>query len=174
MMKYILILIGMGILVSCTNKTRNTNDLDVRSLLLQQLKNTHNNQEWFVPSIKAIENLSAEQSNRRDSTANHSIGELTSHLIFWNEKHLKAIKGEDLSDFQIESNEVTFKKYKDLEWKTAVQKLDHQQSELEMLIENATPEQIDQWGSAIANLAAHNAYHTGQIIYIRKQNGWWK
>ncbi|MGS2762776.1 DinB family protein [Sinomicrobium sp. M5D2P9] len=173
-MKHILILIGLGILVSCTNKTRHTNDLDVKSLLLQQLKNTHDNQEWFVPSIKAIENLSAEQLNWKDSTANHSIGELISHLTFWNEKNLKKIRGEDLSDFQIESNEVTFKKDKDLEWKTVVRKLDDQQSELETLVENATPEQINEWGSMIANLAAHNAYHTGQIIYIRKQNGWWK
>ncbi len=48
----------------------------VKSLLVQQLKNTHTNKDWFVPSKIAVEGLTVEQSNWKDSTNNHSIGEL--------------------------------------------------------------------------------------------------
>jgi hypothetical protein len=33
---------------------------------------------------------------------------------------------------------------------------------------------LNEWSSSIANMCSHNAYHTGQIVYIRKKNGWWQ
>lgn len=170
-MNRILKIIGVGFLIlGCSEKTGNPT---VKSLLVQQLKNSHSNQEWFVPANKAVDGLTAEQSNWKDSTANHSIAELVSHLTFWNEMNLKAFKGADMSDFEIE-NDTTFEKYNEMEWVLAVKKLDSIQTEWEILTENATDKRIIEWSSDIANMAAHNAYHTGQIIYIRKRNGWWK
>ncbi len=64
-------------------------------------------------------------------------------------------------------------KYNKKEWKIAARKLDSIQTEWEELIEKSTNEQINEWSKDIANMASHNAYHTGQIIYIRKHNGWW-
>ncbi len=87
--------------------------------------------------------------------------------------NLRAFKGEDMSNFEVD-NETTFKKYMDTEWKNLVNKLDSIQTEWEQLTEKATDEQLVEWGSEIANMAAHSAYHTGQIIYKRKHNGWWK
>ena len=29
------------------------------------------------------------------------------------------------------------------------------------------------WYSTIAHIGTHNAYHVGQILYIRKMKGWW-
>ena len=46
--------------------------------------------------------------------------------------------------------------------------------ELLQLIENGSEEQLSKWSDDIMNIAAHNAYHAGQILYIRKQKGWWK
>ena len=86
--------------------------------------------------------------------------------------NLKAFKGEDMSDFKV-NNETTFKKYTDVEWKNLKLKLDSIQTEWERVTENATDEQLTEWSTEIVNMAAHNAYHTGQIIYIRKQHGWW-
>ena len=139
---------------------------------MEQLKNTHSEQNWFVPTKIAIQGLSAEQSNWKDSTENHSIAELVSHLSFWSGMNLRAFKGEDMSDFDVDNN-TTFKKYTDQEWRELVIKLDSIQTEWERLTENATDEQLTEWNSEILNMTAHNAYHTGQIIYIRKRNGWW-
>lgn len=169
-MKRILIIFGLSFLIlSCSE---NKHSPILKSLLGEQLKNTHTNQEWFVPTKIALEGLSVEQSNWKDSTENHSIGELVSHLTFWNEVNLRGFKGEDMSGFDV-NNEITFKKYSDKEWKIAVEKLDSIQTEWERFTENATEEQLNEWSSDIANMTAHNAYHTGQIIYIRKHHGWW-
>ncbi len=126
-----------------------------------------------MPTKKAIEGLTLEQSNLKDSTENHSIGELVSHLIFWNEMNLKEFKGEKVPEFKA-GNKETFKKNNGTDWENAVKKLDSIQTEWEKLTENATGEQIIEWNTEIVNMTAHTAYHTGQIIYIRKHNGWWK
>jgi hypothetical protein len=144
----------------------------VKSLLVQQLKNTHTDQDWFVPVKIAVDGLTVQQSNWKDSTDNHSIGELVSHLIFWNERVLIAFKGNVLPDFN-DDNELTFQKINERDWELAAKKLDSIQTEWERVTEKATQKQVKEWSASIANIAAHNAYHTGQIIYIRKRNGWW-
>ena len=148
---------------------------NIKSLLITQLKNSHTNQQWFVPSKKAIDGLTLEQSNWKYSKDNHSIGEIVSHLIFYNELILKVFKGENYTDINDdEENKETFKLYKGKDWQNAVVKLDSLQVEWENITENATDEQIAEWNVEIANISAHTAYHLGQIIYIRKQNGWWE
>lgn len=170
-MNRILMIVILGMIIfSCS---KNKTEPNVKSLLVQQLKNTHTNQEWFVPTKKAIEGLTLEQSNWKDSTENHSIGELVSHLIFWNEMNLKAFKGENVPEFN-DDNKETFKNNNWQDWQNSIRRLDSIQTEWERLTENATDEQILEWDTEIANMTAHTAYHTGQIIYIRKQNGWWK
>lgn len=169
MKKFALSIVCVTIISGCSNEKNNT---EVKSILLDLLKNSHTEQHWFVPTNTALDGLTAEQSNWRDSTDNHSIGELVSHLVFWNEINLRAFKGEDMADFEVD-NETTFKMYTENEWQSLVHKLDSIQTAWEPMILNATDEQVTEWGKEIANIQAHNAYHTGQIIYIRKQKGWW-
>jgi len=54
----------------------------LKSVLLEQLRGTHNHEEWFVPLNIAIEGLTAEQATWKDDTENHSIVQLVNHLIF--------------------------------------------------------------------------------------------
>ena len=121
-MKQIIIFSLLILTTLCCSKS-NADQLQIRSLLVQQLKNAHTNQDWFVPTKKAIAGITLEQSNWKDSTDNHSIGELVSHLIFWNERVLKAFNGVDLPDFK-EDNKETFSKYKHNDWSNAISKLD--------------------------------------------------
>ena len=171
-MKRILILVILELIFFGCNQKNNAQK--IKSLLVTQLKNSHTNQEWFVPSKKAIAGLTLEQSNWKDETENHSIGELVSHLIFYNELILKAFKGENYTDIKDdEENKETFRPYEGKDWQNAVIKLDSLQTEWEKIAENATDQQIADWNVEIANISAHTAYHIGQIIYIRKLNGWW-
>lgn len=144
----------------------------IKSILLEQLKNTHTNQNWFVPLKQATQGLTADQANWKDTTDNHSIGQLVSHLIFYNERVLNAFQGNNVPDFTGE-NEETFKELSDENWNQAIRKLDSIQTRWYQSMEQATDEQISKWGATVANICSHNAYHTGQIIYIRKRNGWW-
>ena len=169
MKKRILSIIVISIILGCSHKKENT---EVKSLLVDLMKKSHTEQHWFVPTKTALEGLAVEQSNWRDSTENHSIGELVSHLVFWNEINLRAFNGEDMTDFEVD-NKTTFKMYTENEWVSLVNKLDSIQTDWESIIVDATDEQLTEWSKEIANIQAHNAYHAGQIIYIRKRNGWW-
>jgi len=44
-----------------------SNEDHIRSILLNQLKATHTDQDWFVPARLAIEGLTVEQSKRDKS-----------------------------------------------------------------------------------------------------------
>ncbi|MBM1106401.1 hypothetical protein JQC67_09655 [Aurantibacter crassamenti] len=112
-------------------------------------------------------------ANWKDKKANHSISELGSHLIFWNQGQLLAFKEDSLPYFT-NDNEITFNILKNQDWLNAIKILDSIQTTWVQVIKHASEEQLEKWSAEIANLCAHNAYHTGQIVYIRKQNDWWE
>jgi hypothetical protein len=43
----------------------------------------------------------------------------------------------------------------------------------EKAVEGADEKKLEEWASTIAHIGAHNAYHVGQMIYIRKLQGSW-
>jgi uncharacterized damage-inducible protein DinB len=144
----------------------------LKSILLEQLRTTHNVKDWFVPVNIAIEGLTPEQAKWKDGSGNHSIGQLTSHLIFWNLQQLTRFNGMPQPSFD-GNNDETFNNYDNANWKASVQKLDSVLTAIEKAVTEADDAQLKAWYSAIAHIGTHNAYHTGQIIYIRKLQGSW-
>lgn len=145
----------------------------LKSVLLDQLKTTHDKENWFVPITVALEGLTAEQAVWSDGTGNHSVGQLANHLLFWNERQLQKFRGEKSSPFN-GNNDETFNAFSKEQWETTVKNLNKVLTDLEQTIQNADEASLKSWAETIANISAHNAYHTGQIIYVRKQQGSWK
>lgn len=143
-----------------------------RSVLLEQLKNTHNVKNWHVPVNTAVEGLTPEQAAWEDE-GGHSVGELTHHLLFWNERQLKDFRGETKNPFS-GNNEETFDKFDKKQWTDIVKRLDQVLTDIEKWIETASDDQLKKHIATIANISTHNAYHTGQIISVRKAAGAWK
>ena len=54
-----------------------------------------------------------------------------------------------------------------------MEKLDSILTAIEKAIETADDIKLQSWCTTIAHINTHNAYHTGQIIYIRKLQGSW-
>lgn len=144
----------------------------LKSILLEQLRTTHNVKDWFVPVNIALEGLTPEQAKWKDGSGNHSIGQLASHLIFWNLQQLTKFKNLPQPVFN-GNNDETFNSFDKENWKATVQKLDSVLTALEKTVEETDDAKLQSWYSAIAHIGAHNAYHTGQIIYIRKLQGSW-
>ena len=144
----------------------------IQSLLVEQLKKSHSAPDWYVPLNSALNGLTAEQAHWSDSTDNHSICQLVSHIIFWNERVLIAFQGDTPPDFD-DNNEETFMRHCQGNWAASVQKIDSLQTAWEQAVKYAAKDQLNAWSSTVADISAHNAYHTGQIVYIRKRNGWW-
>jgi uncharacterized damage-inducible protein DinB len=145
----------------------------LRSVLLEQLRTTHNEKDWFVPINVAVEGLTAEQANGKDgSSRNHSVGQLTNHLLFWNRRELAKFKGEAEEKFS-GNNEETFNNFDSKKWSDTTKQLDQVMTEWEKAVEAADNDKLATWASEIAHIATHNAYHVGQIVFVRKQQGSW-
>lgn len=144
----------------------------LKSILLEQLRTTHNIKDWFVPPNIAIAGLTAEQANWKDSSGNHSIAQLATHLVFWDLNMLDKFMGIPPGAFN-GNNKETFTAVSKQTWAATVQKLDSVLTALETAVQNADDKKLQKWYSTIAHIGTHNAYHTGQIIYIRKMKGWW-
>jgi hypothetical protein len=169
-MKYCCILFFSAMMY--TSDAQNDSIPTLKSILLEQLKTTHNVKDWFVPPNIAVAGLTAEQANWKDSSENHSIAQLTTHLIFWNKQLLDKFEGIKPDAFNGDNKE-TFSPVDENSWNATVKRLDSVLTALENAVQNADEKKLSTWYSTIAHVGTHNAYHTGQIIYIRKMKGWW-
>jgi len=144
----------------------------LRSILLEQLRTTHNAKDWFVDANAAISGLTAEQASWKTGAGNHSAGQLAYHLVFWNRRELAKFKGEPLEKFS-GNNEETFDKFDAKQWQSITQQLDQVMTDIEKFVESADDKQLEKFASDIAHVGTHNAYHVGQIIFVRKLQGSW-
>jgi len=144
----------------------------LRELFLADLRSTHTNAEWFVPANTAMKGLTAEQASWSDGKGNHSVGQLAYHLVFWNRQNLVRLKGEKPDAFR-GNNEETFNKFDSKTWDGIVQQLDDVMKELEKWVETAVDAKLKESAQTFTHISTHNAYHVGQIIYVRKEQGSW-
>ena len=72
-MKKVILVSLAAIVLGCANHSESSS---VRSLVLDQLRYSHNKANWYAPMSAAVSGLTAKQANWKDSTANHSIGQL--------------------------------------------------------------------------------------------------
>jgi uncharacterized damage-inducible protein DinB len=145
----------------------------LKSVLLDQLKSTHNQQDWFVPASKSVVGLTAEQASWKQGDANHSIAQLVQHLVFWNQEQLAKMKKTKGPQYSGKNDETFGGSVDKAAWEKDVANLDAVLTDMEKWIEAADDKTLQPWYDTIAHISAHNAYHTGQILYIRKQQGSW-
>ena len=144
----------------------------LKSILLEQLRSTHNKAEWFVPANTAVAGLSAEQANWTDGKGNHSVGQLVTHLIFWDRRNLDKFEGKPLAKYN-GNNDATFTSFNPSQWNEDVKQLDQVMTEWENAVQSADENKLQSWYSTIAHIGTHSAYHIGEIIYVRKEQGSW-
>ncbi len=144
----------------------------LKSILLEQLRTTHNVEDWFVPINIALQGVTADQAKWTPGTGDHSVGQLANHLLFWDTEALARFKGETPPKFS-GNNDETFNNFDAKQWDDTVKKLDQVLTEWERAVEAADDKKIEENASLIAHVGAHNAYHVGQILYVRKLQGSW-
>lgn len=164
----LLFALGQNLLVTAQSQKPQT----LKGILLESLRTTHNQKDWFVPVNVAIEGITPDQAKWRDKSGNHSIGQLTNHLAFWNSEQLAKFKGEKPPAYS-GNNEETFNSFDSKTWTETVKRLDTVMTEWEKAVDAADDEKLKKWASAIEHIGTHNAYHIGQIVYIRRLQGSW-
>ena len=145
----------------------------LKGILLEQLHTTHDKEDWYVPIKIAVEGLTPEQAKWTDGKGNHSIGQLVNHLAFWERARCSNSKAKSPARSVVMHNDETFNTFDSKTWAATVERLDSVMRAWEKAVENADEAKISAAASQIAHIGAHNAYHLGQIIYIRKLQGSW-
>ncbi len=171
-MKQILVFLVLSLSFHAFGQDKKGPPPTLKSILLEQLRTTHNQKEWFVPANTAVEGLTPEQASWRDGKGNHSVGQLANHLVFWDQEELAKFKGEPPVKFSGDNNE-TFNNFDSKKWAATVQQLDQVMTDWEKAVEAADDKKLQDWYSIIAHIGTHNAYHIGQIVYVRKEQGSW-
>jgi len=144
----------------------------LRGVLLEQLKTTHDQEDWFVPVSTAVEGLTADQAMWSPGKGNHSVGQLAYHIWYWDMRSLNTFKGLPNEKFDGNNNE-TFDKFSAAQWDDLVKKLNQTLADWDKAVAEADDATLAKHASLIAHVGAHNAYHVGQILYVRKLNGNW-
>ncbi len=139
--------------------------------LQKQFLTTYNQTEWFVSLNDALKNLTAEQSTQKPAKDLPSIFEIVTHLIYWNERHIKNITSQPF-DTTLTDNEQSFIKTTIRDWEELHKKADVVFAEWQKEL-GGDKFSNPKWAEIAGHIITHNAYHIGQIVLIRKlQNSW--
>ncbi|MGR6342021.1 DinB family protein [Priestia megaterium] len=157
--------------------------MDAKTLLLQQWASCLDEEDWFPPLEKVLEDITLEQEvwKPADGTMN-SILELVCHLLFYEKRLLMRFLGETANEPQAEDNGSTFRLPTETvqNWKETKQEYFYVHRELEKILAKSEHEdlyrQIPGERSLVLelkSLAMHDAYHIGQIVFLSKMQGAW-
>ncbi|WP_066298487.1 DinB family protein [Bacillus sp. FJAT-29937] len=153
-----------------------------KDVLADQLLANANDPSFYVPFSDAVVNLSEEEAFWKPSDESNSIAEIVQHLLYWNETWQKRYEIAHVNAFvPIGDNNKSFidpenKRFADLKECLLKVLLRWQDLLTEEKVEsevNGFPQPV-KWWALLGNISTHNAYHIGQIVYIRKQlqKGW--
>ncbi len=148
--------------------------------ILKRLDVVFEEESWHVPLHAAVSGLTARQAAWRPSPGRRCIWEIVNHLSLWKEYASARMAGEPSRppgwargiDWQ-EIPEAT-----EDAWNASVRRLLDAQTQLKAQFSGRTDEEFERplAGSkmplyAFESAAAHDAYHCGQICYIRALQG---
>ena len=161
------VLIGLAAVTAAAQKP--TSPATMKSLLLQGLRETHNEKAWFVSEKEAVSGLTGEQAAWSDGK-NHSVGQLVAHLNYWNASNLARFKKGPVK--QVANNDDTFT-FDPKQWDATLKEFDQIMTELEDYVQSADDAMLAKNAPLFAHIAEHNAYHIGEMVTSRKRQGTW-
>ncbi|SES63560.1 DinB superfamily protein [Oceanobacillus limi] len=147
-----------------------------KTVLLDQLLANANDRSWYASFEESVNGISNKDAFWKPDENSHSIAEIVQHLIYWNKVwqiryetfdfHAIQSIDENADTFLIAEN-TNFTELKEklievlLRWQDLIT-----EKKLESTV-NGFPVDAE-WWALIGNATTHNAYHIGQINYIRK------
>ncbi|KKI91339.1 hypothetical protein WQ54_15455 [Bacillus sp. SA1-12] len=146
--------------------------------LLNVLDSTFDKESWYAPFRHAIEGLTAEQAGWKPSgEATTSIWENVNHLTYYKERLAANLEGREWTQ-HLDGDETFFltdQSNDDKEWKKVVERSENAQLNLRQALSNISDDELTQQSleGKLLDIMLHDAYHTGQIMQVRKMQGSW-
>ncbi|MFC5405892.1 DinB family protein [Cohnella soli] len=142
----------------------------------------YDKEDWYPPLVDALKNVTAEQASWRPEGGHvNTIWETLQHLVYYKERLLKRLTGEEQDYPSDVTNDDTFAipAATEAEWQSSVDRACEVHLGLREKLAAMTDERLDmklphrEVGLWLQQLIDHDAYHIGQIIFLRKlQRSW--
>ncbi|UZJ78625.1 DinB family protein [Fictibacillus sp. KU28468] len=158
--------------------------MEAKTLLLEQWASCLDQEEWFPPLEKVLEDITFEQALWKPADEDmNSIWELVCHLLFYEKRYLLRFLGETENEPQAENNKATFRLPAETmeNWEKTKEEYFYVHRELEKTL--AKSEHADMYRQVpgedfplvleMKSLAMHGAYHIGQVVLLSKLQGAW-
>jgi hypothetical protein len=152
--------------------------VDRIELLTKVLDSTFDKESWYAPLKDGMEGITAEQAKWKPAgEATKSIWENVNHLIYYKERLVAKMEGREWTQHLSgdENFHLTEQSGKDDEWRKVVERAESVHLRLRQRLSEMTMEELDEQSleAELLDIFLHDAYHTGQIIQIRKMQGSW-
>lgn len=155
----------------------------IKDLLLEQHTACYDEDSWFVATRNAVSGLGVEQACWKPDDSVNCIWETLSHLTYYNYAYLQRFNGVDYQ-YDVNDNNETFStgEFTEEHWQADVRRFDDVMNQLRDAMavadESKYSEQVSTkntrtWARLISDINTHNAYHSGQIVLLRKLQGSW-
>ncbi|MEK4823945.1 DinB family protein [Niallia sp. FSL W8-0951] len=153
-----------------------------KDVLEDQLLANANDPSWYIPFSESVVNLTEEEAFWKPNDDSNSIAEIVQHLLYWNETWQTRYKESYVNAVaSINDNNESFiipenKTFADLKKSLLAVLLQWQDLLTQEKVDNDVIgfSEKAKWWQVLGNLSTHNAYHIGQIVYIRKLQKSWK
>lgn len=139
-----------------------------RALLAKCYRDFWSDGLWAAPWSKALADLSPQQAVFKPAPGRKSIWQIVSHVTFWRDYHLDRLGGSS----QISDEQIAARQYAEPDrptagdWTDAQARLRASHDRMVSAVEEATLP-----SEKLLPVLAHDAYHLGQIMYIRALQG---
>lgn len=147
-------------------------------VLLNVLDSTFDKESWYAPFKHAIEGLTAEQAMWKPSgEGTKTIWENVNHLIYYKERLAADLEGREWTH-NLDGNDtfyLTGQSNDDMEWEKVVERSKNVQCNVRQALSAISERGLEQNSleGKLLDIMLHDAYHTGQIIQLRKMQGSW-
>lgn len=151
-------------------------------LLLHEWDHCYNKEDWYPPLADVLRGVTAAQASwRPEGEAANTIWETVHHLTFYKQRFLKRITGKEAEYPEGVTNDDTFSVTEEGEdaWQEALACMESVHNHLREVLAELKDEEFERLvpknplGLWATSLVMHDAYHTGQIVLIRKLQGSW-
>lgn len=151
-------------------------------LLLRELDHTYDKEGWYPPLGPALAGLTAAQASwRPPGEAANTIWETVNHLLYFKERLLERLRG-GTPTYPAPDNDATFDVAApgdEAAWQATVARMEAVHRGLREVLAGLADADFDRGipkerlGTAVMDIILHDAYHTGQLIQLRKLQGSW-
>jgi uncharacterized damage-inducible protein DinB len=154
--------------------------MSVKALLLHQLEESHEVENWIHPLAVAVAGLNAAQASWKPSPERHSIWQILRHVIHWKQPLLDRWEGKAVPT----SEELSAADWREASggeaaWQADVQRAQRLYDAIRQRVDaisddalmSTPPGGTRPLALSLSDLATHDAYHAGQIRHLRALQG---